>query len=386
MSERDGHLLDKALAEAARASWLFSAPNPRVGALAMAGGHVVGRGSHRRFGGPHAEEAALRDAGAWDDRSGGPLAGIVDEMVVSLEPCSASGGEKRRPPCVGLLQRAGVSRVLVGAVDPDPRHAGRGLEQLAAAGIAVRRSDRQQAFAESNGCFLDALAQPTRPWVLLKWAASFDGKTATDGGLSQWISGPESRREVHLLRAVGDAVLAGPGTLRADDPRLDARPADAPAAEQPLRVLLLPDGRLTDGAAALEASGPRLWLLAEGAEPSVCLRRALDAGDAALRLAADPAGRLDLADALVWLRRERGIRRLLVEGGPRLQGALLDAGLADAVVRYEAPLLLGGGDGALLGAGADHPRRASRLVDEERAALGPDLRRAFRVLPPEPSS
>ena len=379
MSARDSHLIDKALAEARAAGWLETAPNPRVGALALPGGPVVGRGCHRGFGGPHAEEAALRDAGAWDDAAGRPLPGRVDEMVVSLEPCSAAGGEKRRPPCTELLLQAGVTRVLVGAVDPDPRHAGAGLGLLEAAGVEVRRIDQQSAFAGTNGAFLAALAAPERPWVLLKWAASLDGKTATDGGASQWITGPESRAEVHRLRAVSDAVLAGPGTLRADDPRLDARPGGEPAATQPLRVILLPDGQLPEGAALLGCAGPRAWLVGEAAEPSPALARALGQGDACLRLPSAPGGHLDLEVALRWLRREQGVRRLLVEGGPRLHGALLDAGLADAVVRYEAPLLLGGHHGSLLSAGCDHPRAALRLVDEERIDLGPDLRRAFRV-------
>ncbi len=376
MSARDGHLLDKAQAEAARAGWLSTAPNPRVGALALSGGHVVGRGHHACCGGPHAEEAALRDAGAWDEESGRAVPGLVDEMVVTLEPCSATGGGKRRPPCAQALVDAGVRRLLVGAVDPDPRHAGRGLEQLAEAGVAVRRLDRQAEFEGLNRAFLRALACPERPWILLKWAASLDGKTATDAGLSLWITGAESRAEVHELRALGDAVLAGPHTLALDDPELTARPGGCPAAVQPLRVLLLPDGGLAEGARVLQAEGPRVWLLSEEAEPTPALRRA---GDPLLRLPRAADRRLDLAAAARILRTEHGVRRLFVEGGPRLHGRLLDAGLADAVVRYEAPLLLGGRHGAVLGVGADEPALAPRLVDEERRDLGADLRRAFLI-------
>ena len=385
MSQRDRYLLEKAFFEAARAGWLWTAPNPRVGALALADGHIIGHGFHAAFGVAHAEEAALRDAGAWDIEANRALPGIVDEMVVSLEPCSATG--KKRPPCTQSLIDAGVRRVLVGAVDPDPRHAGAGLALLRAAGMQVDQPDPEssaQHFADQNPAFLGALIRPTRPWVILKWAASLDGKLAADDGSSQWISGLESRAEVHQLRAVSDAVLAGAGTLRADDPSLTARPEEAPpglrsapALRQPKRVLLGGAGELSGQARVLGAGGARIWVIGpeQKVAPSI-----LDQGDALLRVPTQANG-LDLNQALEALAEQHGIRRLFVEGGARVHGALLAAGLADAVVRYEAPILLGGARAACSVDSFASPAAAPQLFSEERAELGVDLRRAFLIGP-----
>lgn len=373
MKPRDLPLLARAAAEALRAEWLFTAPNPRVGALALAGGHVIGYGHHARFGGAHAEEAALRDAGAWDEERGAPLPGVVDEMVLTLEPCSAHGGEKRRPACLGLLRAAGVRRLVVGAEDPDPRHRGAALRALAAEGVEVVLAELGQEPALA--AFSRALAAPDRPFVLLKWAASLDGKTAAAGGESRWISGPESRAETHVLRALGDAVMAGRGTLLADDPALDARPPDGPPPRLPLRVLLDAPADLPAAARVLAAPGPRAWIVAaDGAPPA-----AAPSADARIGVPRGPDGRLDLAAALRALRRDFGVRRLLVEGGARLHGTLLDQRLADGVVRYEAPLLLGGMRAACTGTGSAAPAAGARLDHEERRELGADLRRAFLI-------
>lgn len=381
MSQRDLHLLQKAFFEATRATWLWTAPNPRVGALALSGGHIIGHGYHAAFGAAHAEEAALRDAGAWDAQANRALPGIVDEMVVSLEPCSATG--KKRAPCTQSLLDAKVKRVLVGAVDPDPRHAGSGLELLRAAGLTVDQPDPEgcaQRFAAQNPAFLGALARPTRPWVLLKWAASLDGKLAADDGSSEWISGVESRAEVHQLRAVSDAVLAGAGTLRSDNPSLTARPEQAPAglrtdpaARQPKRILLGGASEVPADARIFGEGGARIWVLAPDQDVAPPI---LAQGDVLLSVA-QQASRLDLQQALESLAREHQIRRLFVEGGPRVHGALLAAGLADAVVRYEAPILLGGSRAACDAPSFASPAMATRLYAEERAELGVDLRRAF---------
>ena len=381
MSQRDIHLLEKAFFEAARATWLWTAPNPRVGALALSGGHIIGHGYHAAFGAAHAEEAALRDAGAWDVQTNRALPGIVDEIVVSLEPCSATG--KKRAPCTQSLLDAKVRRVLVGAVDPDPRHAGAGLELLRAAGVQVDQPDPEgcaQRFAAQNPAFLGALARPSRPWVLLKWAASLDGKLAADDGTSEWISGVESRAEVHQLRAVSDAVLAGAGTLRSDNPSLTARPEEAPpglrsepALRQPKRILLGGASEVPADARIFGEGGRRIWVLAPDQDVAAPI---LAQGDALLCVP-QQASRLDLQKALESLASEHQIRRLFVEGGAQVHGALLAAGLADAVVRYEAPILLGGARAACDAPSFASPAAAPRLHAEERADLGVDLRRAF---------
>ncbi|MDA1260740.1 MAG: bifunctional diaminohydroxyphosphoribosylaminopyrimidine deaminase/5-amino-6-(5-phosphoribosylamino)uracil reductase RibD [Planctomycetota bacterium] len=365
----------RAAAEALRAEWLFTAPNPRVGALALCGGHVIGYGHHAQLGGAHAEETALRDAGAWDDTRNGPIAGLVDEMIVTLEPCSATGASKRRPACVDLLRAAGIRRLVVGAEDPDPRHRGHALRALSAEGIEVMAYPLSQERALA--AFTRALAHPERPFVVLKWAASFDGKMAVESGLSQWISGEESRAETHALRALSDAVMIGRGTLLADDPRLDARSQAAESRRQPLRVLLDAPPELSADARVLTTPGPRLWIIAEdGAKPRTAAPEDLEC-----RVPRGADGLLDLSLSLRTLRAEHGVRRLLVEGGARLHGAFLDQRLADCVVRYEAPVLLGGTRSACAGSGFATPADGARLHHEERRALGPDLRRAFLIQP-----
>jgi len=379
-------LLARANAEARRADWLFTAPNPRVGALALKNGHLVGRGFHRFHGGAHAEEQALRDAGAWEDGNARPVPGRVDEMVVTLEPCSAAGAGKKRSACTELLRAAGVGRVHVGAVDPDPRHSGRGLSLLREQGIEVVHTPGGEAeFETLNRAFLRALRHPERPWVLVKWAASLDGKTAAGTGASRWITSSAARAEAHALRAASDAVMVGWGTLAKDDPALTVRHGSAAVGPPPVRVLVDPEGRVPDGARVFREPGLRLWLLREGCRPGAALARRL-AGeeDRALQIPVRPGGRLDLVDALRRLRLDFGVRRLLVEGGAVLHGGLLAEGLVDAVVRYEAPCLLGGTRGALAGGGVDSPRQALPLIEEERARLGPDLRRAFLVAEEQP--
>ena len=375
MNTRDLALLERAFAEAERAGWLATAPNPRVGALALRAGHVVGFGHHAAWGGAHAEEAALRDAGAWDTEARSWRTGAVDELVVSLEPCSSRGGIKKRQPCAEALLACGVQRLVVGATDPDPRHRGAGLAALRTAGVEIVEAGADARFAAMNPAFLAMLAHADRPWVLAKWAASTDGKLAATDGSSQWITGPEARAEVHRLRAASDAVLVGAATLLHDDPRLDARTGD-PDGRQPLRVFLLPTAPPEALAPrALEVDGPRLWVLGPREEPPAAIAAA---GDPLLRVPRAGTG-LELPRLLAELHADHGVRRLFVEGGARLHGALLDAGCLDALVRYEAPLLLGGPRAAFPGTGFASPQHGARLVAEERADLGPDLRRAFLV-------
>jgi diaminohydroxyphosphoribosylaminopyrimidine deaminase / 5-amino-6-(5-phosphoribosylamino)uracil reductase len=390
LSNRSLNLLEKAFFEAAKGQWLYTAPNPRVGAIALKDGHIVGSGHHANFGGPHAEEMALRNAGAWDEQQQSALPGIVDEMVVTLEPCSSTSGKKRRP-CTQSLLEAGVKKVTVAAVDPNPNHAGAGLDFLEAQGVDVDRSfieAMQSRFEEQSPAFLQSLRNPKLPWVLLKWAATLDGKIATPDGVSQWITGAEARAEVHELRALGQATMVGSGTLLADDPELTARPGVAPARPtnestlassscgltgdggnppQPLRVCLAAD--IPSSARLLQADGPRVWILDSEQCPAV-------ATDDVIRVERTEIG-LDLTSALQQLYANHGVRRLLVEGGARLHGNLLASGLAHAIVRYEAPLLLGGNRAACDGPSFPAPQQGVHLTHEESRCLGKDHRRAF---------
>lgn len=373
MKPRDTALLERAFAEADKAEWLWTAPNPRVGALALLQGHVVGFGYHQRFAQAHAEEAALMDAGAIED--GRAIPGRVDEMIVSLEPCSSRGGTKKRRPCLEWLLEAGVKRVVVGATDPDPRHQGAAVEKLRAAGVEVTCAEQQQRFELQNPAFMAALKNEQRPWILLKWAASFDGRTAAANGVSQWITGSCARQEVHALRAISHGVMAGKTTVAVDNPQLTARDANGICNPELARILVGAVSSVNAGSALLADACPRIWIESEAKE----LPTWATDSDHLITVPANDQGQVELAAAMQTLKKDFQISRLLVEGGAQLHGSLLAAGLADAVVRYEAPLLLGGGLGSVCGEGVEHPRQGWRLHAEERLQLDEDLRRAFLI-------
>jgi diaminohydroxyphosphoribosylaminopyrimidine deaminase/5-amino-6-(5-phosphoribosylamino)uracil reductase len=350
-----------ALAEGGRGT---TSPNPMVGAVLVLDGRVVGEGFHRAPGEPHAEVAALAAAGP-------AAAGAT--CYVTLEPCAHQG---RTPPCADALLDAGVTRVVAALPDPDPRVDGAGLQRLRAAGVAVTVGVGAAAAAEQNAAYLTH-RRLGRPRVTLKAAASLDGKVAAPDGSSQWITGPAARADAHRLRAEAEAVAVGAGTALADDPRLTAR-LPGYSGRQPLRVLVDAAGRVGADGHLFDADAPTLvattarapvtaveaWKRA-GAEVLVCPEVPLGGG-----------GRgVDLAVLAAMLGR-RGVLELLVEGGPRLHAGFWAAGLADRLVWYLAPLVIGG-DGApglLRGGGAPTltAARPLRIASVER--LGPDLR------------
>ena len=372
--ERQQVLFRKAQAEAEKASWLFTAPNPRVGAIALLRGHVVGRGFHAHFGGPHAEEMALRDAGAWCSETQQPIPGNVDEIVVTLEPCSAQTPSKKRTPCVDLLLKAGIKKVTYGLADPNALQAG-AAKRLEAEGVQVESLKETPCFHRLNPAFLRSLDSPCRPWIFLKWAASLDGKMATSAGVSQWITGPEARKEVHQLRALSDAILVGKTTLAEDNPSLTARSLSA-FDGQPLRVLLDPPAALSAQANIFMTDAPRLWVLDDqGQEVGPWPEE-----DAVLRVPRI-SGNLCLTTLVQELTSQFSVRRLMVEGRAKVHGSFLAAGLVDAIVRYEAPILLGGSRCATDGPSFSSPQDALSLISEERKILDKDVRRALCVSP-----
>lgn len=329
LSESDHHRLHEALSLARRAIGL-SEPNPRVGCvIAAADGRVLASGFTQQAGGPHAEAAALAAARA---------AGIDPRGAtawVSLEPCAHHG---RTPPCSDALVEAGIARVVVACVDPNPLVAGAGLARLRAAGIAVELADGELARAarELNIGFFSRMRRG-RPWVRLKVAASLDGRTALPDGSSQWITGEAARADGHRWRARASALLTGIGTVLEDDPRLDVRLAPTP--QQPLRVVV--DSRLQTPAAAriLDAPGEVLIYTA-GHDAS----REAAWHARGVRLVALPGAqaKVDLGAMLADLA-ARGINELHVEAGHKLNGSLLRAGLVDELLVYLAPKLLGAG-------------------------------------------
>ena len=329
-------------------------PNPRVGCLLVKEGRVVGEGWHPRAGEPHAEANALSQAG---DAARGATA------YVTLEPCSHFG---RTPPCADALIAAGVRRVVAAMEDPNPQVAGQGLAKLRAAGIDVEVGMLAEEAAELNVGFV-ARMRRGRPWVRVKVAASLDGKTALNNGKSQWITGAEARRDAHAWRARSCAILTGIGTVLADDPALTVR--EVPCQRQPLRVVA--DSRLKIGMTAKVLAGPGALVFAAGADAvkSAALRQA----GVDVMLLPNGAGQVDL-DAMLRELARRGINELLVEGGSRLNGALLADDLVDELLIYQAPMLIGERARGMF----DLPElvelgSARRLAVIERRLLGPDI-------------
>lgn len=316
-------------------------PNPRVGCVLLAtDGRELGRGHTQPAGQAHAEVMALRDAAARGENVRGATA------IVTLEPCSHHG---RTPPCCDALIDAGIARVIVALQDPNPLVAGQGIARLRAAGVQVEMADEASAdmAREINIGFLSRM-QRGRPFVRLKSAISLDGRTALPDGRSQWITGEAARTDGHAWRRRAGAVLTGIGTVLADDPRLDVRLV--PTARQPLRIVLDPQGRLPPDARILQPPGEARVI---------------------------GPGRADLPALMAGLGAQ-GINELHVEAGPVLSGALLDAGLVDELLIYQAPLLMGEGRplAALAPLAALGDARRWRLIEATR--VGADLRLRLR--------
>ncbi|AXI81739.1 bifunctional diaminohydroxyphosphoribosylaminopyrimidine deaminase/5-amino-6-(5-phosphoribosylamino)uracil reductase RibD [Peterkaempfera bronchialis] len=339
-----------------------TSPNPVVGCVVLgADGEVAGEGYHQQAGGPHAEVHALRAAG---DRARGGTA------VVTLEPCNHTG---RTGPCAQALIDAGVARVVYAVADPTDQ-AGGGGAALRAAGIDVRGGLLAEEAARGNEVWLTA-TRLGRPFVLWKYAATLDGRTAAADGTSRWITGPEARAEVHRLRAEADAVLVGSGTLRADDPHLAVRHGAGGTVRQPLRVVADSTAATPAAARVLDGAAPTLIAVAPGAD-TAHLTAAVRAGRAAIAVVprASGGGRGLDPHALLAELHARGVRSVLLEGGPTLAGAFWAAGLVDKVIGYLAPALLGAGPTALRDAGIGTIGEAFRLDVHDIARIGPDVR------------
>lgn len=311
----------RALQLAEQGLWTTT-PNPRVGCVLVSDGEIIGEGWHVKAGEPHAEVHALRMAGV---RARGATA------YVTLEPCAHFG---RTPPCAKGLIEAGVGRVVAAMQDPNPLVAGKGLAMLADAGIATASGLLESEARELNIGFVSRMTRG-RPWLRLKAAASLDGKTALNNGVSQWITGPEARRDGHRWRARACAILTGIGTVRDDDPLLNVR--DVETSRQPLRVVV--DSRLEMPLTArmLQSGGP---VLIAAAVDDPVRRAALQAQGAEVLCLPNPHGKVALPDLLLALG-QRGINEVHAEAGFKLNGSLLREGLVDELLLYLAPCLIG---------------------------------------------
>ena len=344
-------------------------PNPAVGCVIVSHGRVVGRGWTQPGGRPHAETEALRRARA---------AARGAAAYVSLEPCSHWG---KTPPCADALIAAGVRRVVVALGDPDPRVSGAGIRRLRGAGVAVEAGLGAEEAAEINAGFL-IRQRLGRPLVTLKLATSLDGHIATGTGESHWITGPAARAHAHRLRAEHDAVMAGTGTVLADDPQLTCR-LPGLAHRSPLRVVL--DRHLQISTAAhviAKAARTPTWVLTLGGADPARREAFLADGAVLIDIDADAEGRIDLAAALQALG-ARGVTRLLVEGGARLAAALLHARLVDRLVWVHAPSLIGADGTPAIGAfGVARLADAPRFERISVETVGADLLTTFRAREP----
>ena len=299
----------------------YTSPNPLVGAVVLdPSGTLVGEGFHARAGEPHAEVGALAQAG--DAARGGTI-------IVTLEPCCHHG---RTPPCTDALIKAGIARVVVALTDPDPRVAGGGLQRLRDAGVEVISGVLEAEAAQQNCAFVHRVCTG-RPWGLLKWAMSLDGRTALPNGASQWISGSTARTWVHRLRAQCDAVIVGGGTVRADDPLLTSRGLRNP---EPLRVVLSRRLDLPDQAQIWDQSvAPTL--VVHGQDAPAEARDRLEA--LGLQREVLPACG---PESLMAVLAQRGCNRVLWECGPELAAAALQQACVQELAAVIAPKLLGG--------------------------------------------
>ncbi len=320
--------MQAALANAQRAVGR-TRPNPNVGCVVVQGDTIVGQGFTAPAGGPHAEIVALREAGE---------AARGADLYVTLEPCSHHG---RTPPCVDALVAAGVARVIVGMRDPNPLVDGTGIARLREAGITVEVGLLAEACAEMHRGFAHFIVTKM-PWVVAKMAQSLDGRVSTRLGASRWITSEASRDYAHVLRDTCDAILVGIGTVLADDPQLTTR---RPGGRDPVRVVLdtqartPPESKLM--ALAAKSSAPT-WLFVGEDAPANRVSALEDRGARVERLPLR-AGKLDLLHATTRLA-ALDIVTVLVEGGPRVLGAFMDARLVNEVVAFIAPRIIGGDD------------------------------------------
>ncbi|MGN9780140.1 bifunctional diaminohydroxyphosphoribosylaminopyrimidine deaminase/5-amino-6-(5-phosphoribosylamino)uracil reductase RibD [Nonomuraea sp. ZG12] len=340
-----------------------TSPNPVVGCVVLdAAGQVAGEGFHAYAGGPHAEVVALREAG---ERARGGTA------YVTLEPCDHTG---RTGPCSRALLDAGVARVVIAVPDPTPQAAG-GAARLRAGGVAVTSGLLAEEAERVNAEWL-TYARLGRPHVTWKLAATIDGRSAAADGTSRWITSAEARADVHRLRARCDAIVAGVGTVLADDPRLTARPARTPG--RPLRVVVDTDARTPPHARVLDGEAPTLVAIAED---TVLEGTGIEGAGADLVRLPRHDGGLDLRALLKELA-ARQVVSVFLEGGPTLAGSFVRHGLVDRVVAYVAPALLGAGPAALGEAGVRGIGQAHRLIFDEVSLIGPDVRLTARPATP----
>ncbi len=348
-----------ALRLAARgAGWV--SPNPMVGAVVVKDGQIVGQGYHRRAGAPHAEVEALRQAGN---------AARGADLYVTLEPCNHQG---RTPPCTQAILAAGVSRVIIATQDPNPQVAGGGAEYLKSQGVAVETGLLEDEARRLNEAWFHWV-ETGRPWVIAKAACSLDGKIATAGGESQWLTGESARAYGHRLRHRVDAILVGINTALADNPQLTTR-LPRGRGQDPIRVVLDSRLRLPLTAKLLHLDSPApTWVACTRAAPKEKIKAIKDLGAEVLVFPPE-AGRVPLKPLLELLGRQQ-VQSLLVEGGAEVLGAFFDQRLVNQFYFFFAPKILGGrsAPGVLGGEGVARLKDAHQARDLAMRRIEQDI-------------
>lgn len=335
----------------------FTRPNPLVGAVVVRDGEIIAEAYHERFGGPHAEILAL-------ERAGKGARGA--ELYVNLEPCVDFPG-KKTPSCAEAIVHAGIRRVVLATRDPNPQVSGRGVARLREAGIGVVEGVLAEEARRLNEVFFHWITTG-KPFVALKLALTLDGKIASASGNSRWITGPEARKRVHLLRRRYGAVLVGATTVLVDDPELTVREVEGP---QPLRIVLDGEGRVPPSARVFNLTAKTLVVTARmNLEKEEALRAR---GVEVLRLPAED-GHVDLHELLVVLG-ARGVDAILVEGGGEVAWSCLSQGIVQKIFFFYAPLILGGRHAvpAVGGQGFPMPAQGLRVRDIHLEWVGEDL-------------
>jgi diaminohydroxyphosphoribosylaminopyrimidine deaminase/5-amino-6-(5-phosphoribosylamino)uracil reductase len=335
-------------------------PNPRVGCVIVMDGAIVASGWHEKAGLPHAEALALKAAG---ERASGAT------LYLNLEPCSHHG---RTPPCADAIVASGIKRVVAAMQDPNPKVAGAGFAKLRAAGIEVEHGHMEDEARELNIGFVARMTRG-RPWVRMKIAASLDGRTALANGKSQWITGEAARADGHRWRARACAILTGHGTVRDDDPQLNVRGVDTP--RQPLKIVV--DSRFeTSPTARLLKDGKTLVAGAVNEARSIA---ALKHAGADTVIIPNDRGKVELFKLMEELAR-RELNEIHVEGGTRLNGSLLQAGVVDELLLYLAPRIIGdSGRGMFDLPELSNLSQAKGLKIRELERVGEDIRIVARL-------
>jgi diaminohydroxyphosphoribosylaminopyrimidine deaminase / 5-amino-6-(5-phosphoribosylamino)uracil reductase len=341
-----------------------TSPNPLVGAIIEKDNTIYGQGYHKKAGGPHAEIAAIRDA---EKRNQGNVEGCT--LYVNLEPCCHTG---KTPPCTKAIIESGIKRVVIGMEDPNPLVRGKGIEELKKAGIAVTTGIMENAARKLNEIFCTYISSGM-PFVTVKAAVTLDGKIATHTGSSQWITGKEARTYVHRQRHIHDGVMVGIGTVLTDNPLLTCRLAGENRTKTS-RIIVDSTGRIPPEARVLEEEPGYQTIVAVTPRAPGDKITTLEQKNAEVMVIQSKEGKVDIRSLLHQLG-ERGITSVLVEGGGTLNASIIEQGLADKLLLFIAPKIIGGRDAPTFmeGRGKEQMSEALLLSFEQEKWFHSDL-------------